>query len=87
MYGEIPTRIILNEVKPPPEIKLMKLPKSDFSSRLSIASLKVAASPSGTGIWASMRYAIKILKIINRRLRMSLFLKDLKIVLKCIKTF
>ena len=55
MYGEIPTRIIEKEVRPPPEIRSMKLPKSDFAIRLLTASLKVVGSPSGTGMWAIIR--------------------------------
>ena len=55
MYGERPTRIILNEARPPPEIKFKKFEKSDFSIKFETASLKVEASPIGTGICASKR--------------------------------
>ena len=55
MYGESPTRIIENEASPPPEIKFKNPEKSDFEIRLETASLKVFASPIGTGIWASKR--------------------------------
>ena len=42
-------------MRPPPEMRLIKLPKSELLIRLAIASLKVAGSPRGTGMWAIMR--------------------------------
>ena len=61
IYGESPTKIILNEANPPPEIKFKKLEKSDFSIKFDTASLKVAASPIGTGICASSARALTCL--------------------------
>ena len=86
MYGESPTRIMEKEARPPPEIKFKKPEKSDFEIRLETASLKVLASPIGTGICASKRYATIMPKTIAIRFNMSLFFRDLKIVLKCIRT-
>ena len=65
IYGERPTKIIENEVSPPPEIRLRKLPKSDLSIRFLTASLKVVGSPRGTGICAKILYANKIPKMMN----------------------
>ena len=81
MYGDKPTNIILNDANPPPDIKFKKFEKSDFSSKLFTASLKVDASPIGTGICASSLYATNIPSIINTRRSISLFLNDLNIVL------
>ena len=55
MYGESPTKIMEKEARPPPEIKLMNPVKSDFEIKLETASLKVLASPIGTGMCASKR--------------------------------
>ena len=55
MYGESPTKIMEKEARPPPEIKLIKPVKSDLEIKLETASLKVLASPIGTGMCASKR--------------------------------
>ena len=42
--------MIENEASPPPEIRFKKPEKSDFEIKFVTASLKVFASPIGTGI-------------------------------------